>query len=169
MAKKRFKSPLPEEIERIADDIYSDSRGRIVDRDTFDQHYDLWFGGQKLSEAQDTTMRDKVFNNMQSRYKNISKERLYKKAGGKDLKRDQRQTAQEVTTSPRRYKQRGADKIDMKGLDTKKVDKFTTTGKIKGRVVYCQRVRIHTKGKYYYRLRDRKGRFATPFEAKKKT
>jgi len=161
MAKKRFKSPTPEEIERISDSIWSDSRGRIVDRDTYDLHYDKWFGSEDLSTAQKTSMKEKVFQDMQSKHDGISPEHLYKEAKGKDLKRDQKQTAKVVVTDPKEFKRRGARNVDLEGLDTKRVDPYTIVGRVKGKAVYCQPVTIRINNKPVERLRDRRGRFAS--------
>ena len=78
---------------------------------------------------------------------------LFKEAGGRDLKRDQKKTSRIVLTSIKKYKKVGARHSDLVGLDTRKTFGYLKIGSLKIRKkIDKSRTRIVKYPKSYYRL-----------------
>ena len=168
-----MKRTTPEDdITRLAENLNRNSSG-IVDKDTFDIAFDNYM--VDLTPEQDSTLRTKVFNEIRKKKKGVSKETVFSDAGGKDLARDRRQTSKRVTTNIDTYKRVGAQNIDLKGYDTKRITKketknirrrmitrkkqtmynYNVLGIIKGRQVYARRVNTK-RGRRHI---DKRGRY----------
>lgn len=143
-------TPPPEDVDRVAETLWTESRGKIVDRDTFDQAYDDYMGGFQ-SGRHKSVFKPAVFDKVRQNHDKVSPKRLFTGAKGKNLKQDQRQTAKTVVTSREEYKKRGASKVRV----------YNLTGRIKGKVVRVRATTIVVRGKSLVRYRDRKGRFAS--------
>ena len=165
MAKRR-NSPTGEDIQRIAETlINNDSFGNIQDFDSFEQAYEEYMleGGQdEMAKRKD--IKEKVFNDVMQIRPSVERDRIFSKAGGKDLKKDRKTNAKTIVTDRREYEERGASKVDLKGYDTKpktRRERFRFIGKSKGKTVFAEKVFINFKGKRMRRYRDKKGRFAS--------
>ena len=80
MVKISIKRETPEEdVERLAEKIYNESRGNIVDIDSFNEQFDEYMGELKGNTG--TTLRKKVFTKMIDEHKSIVAERLHPKKG----------------------------------------------------------------------------------------
>ena len=161
----------PDEIERINERLESESRMQIRDRDSYDLAFsDLLKTPEKELSPKQKKLRDMAFGEYKKSHPDVSKDRLFKEARGKDLKRDRRQTAKGIVTTIKDYKKKGASKVDLKGYDTarQKIKKdilrrrtFTIPARIKGRIVYSIKTSVVVMGKRHVRFRDSKGRFAS--------
>ncbi len=153
-----------EEVTRMRERVFNFHKGNIENRKTFDVEFskELTVSEKALTDRQ-LTFRNKVFKDFRKNHPDHiveKKEKVeFKKAGGKDLTRDRRQTRNVVGTR-REYRKIGASRSDLRGVDTKPAkDKFTKIGKSKGRIVYGRPVIVTIKGKKIKRFRDRKGHF----------
>jgi len=153
--------PTREDKLRIAESIFNlDSREKIQDKDSFDLDYDAYFDSNDYwIDAKN--LRADIFREIRKLRPNISTERIFKKARGKDLKRDRQRTARTVLTDKEEYIKQGASKTDLKGFDTKIKREFKLLGKQKGKVKYARKTFVVVKGKNQVRFRDRKGRFTS--------
>lgn len=162
-------SPTEDDMRRIAETIDSlDLKNNIRDRDSFDRSYDEY-----LEESDELlvneNVRDKTFKILMSKHpKRIKDERIFKEAKGKSLEMDRRTTAKTIVKTKEEYIRRGASKVDLKGYDTRKerirpVKKRERPiiGRVKGKIVYTEKVMVKVKGKDQVRYRDRLGRFAS--------
>lgn len=161
----------PEEIDRINERLFRESKLQIQDRDS----YDLAFNDLLNKTDEDLTstqrsLRNVGFREFVSDHPNVSNERLFTKAKGKDLKRDRRRTAGRVVETRQEFVEAGASKVDLKGFDTarQKITRdivrrrtFTVAGRIKGRAVFTKRTSVKVRGKKQLRFRDSRGRFAS--------
>ncbi len=164
------------DIDRIADAVFTDAQGRIVDRDTFDLHFNSFIVDDGEPSDKQKSLGIRVFKNLRGKHEGISPSREFKKAKGKDLKKDQRTTAKVVVDDKKEFRKLTAQKVDLEGLDTKDgkitkrvtkkpVRKFDVVGTQKSdgvvRVVQARRVFVKFKGKRHLRFRDRKGRWVS--------
>jgi len=171
MAKKRTiaeyfdDADSDEDLDRISEALWSDSQGKIVDKDTFDLHFKDFVGD--ITPRQERFLKPAVFRKLKDKHPNISSRGLFKEAGGKDLSRDRKTTAKEVTTSEAEYKRKGAQRVDLQGYDTKGGKKvYNVVGRVKGKVVYGRKTTIVLRGKKVERIRDSKGRFISTKQRK---
>jgi len=152
------------DIERIADSMWADSRGGIVDRDTFDAHFKDFMGETK--PRQDSVLRPAVFRKLREKHEEVDRMRIFSKAGGKNLRMDQRKTHSKVVTDKKEFIKTGAQKSDLKGLDTKRKVKrpksaYTIPARRGGKVVLARRTFVVVAGKRRLRHRDELGRFVS--------
>lgn len=153
------------ELDRIAEGIWNDSMGKIIDRDTFDEHFAQYISKEnKPTEKQKRILAPKVFKKIREINPEISKEKVFTKARGKDLHRDRQHTAKTIVTTQEEYKRRGADEVDLKGYDTKitikhKPPVYRYYGKDGERTVLLRKTFIVVNGKRQARYRDRRGKF----------
>ena len=164
----RRKSPTPEEIERINETLDTREGFKIQDRDSYDLAFDDYMGIVKADTDQ-KDFRTKAFNNYLSTHPDISKERLFKKAKGTDLRRDRLRTAKTVVKTRGAFIKATAPEVDLKGYDTarQKVTKeqriqrtFTVPARVKGRVVYSMKTSVTIqyktkKSKEFFSLKQR--------------
>lgn len=158
------------DAERLAEALWIDSRGKIVDVDTFDMYWDDFFKEQGQSNERDVKLKPKVFRHLKNQHPEIRTTRTFKEAGGRDLRRDRKRTAKEVVTRKEDYK--SAQRQDLSGLDTKggkkitakkpvKRKTFSFVGKRKGKIVYARKTFVVVKGKRQARFRDKRGVFVS--------
>lgn len=161
-----------DEIDRINDRLFRESKFQIQDRDSYDLAFNdlLSLRDGDLSSNQ-RRLRNTGFSKFISEHPEVAKERLFTKAKGRDLRRDRLQTAKRVVTTRKEFIKEGAREVDLKGFDTarQKVTRqiisrrtFTVPARIKGRVVFAKKISVVVKGKSVVRFRDSKGRFASP-------
>lgn len=160
-----------EDIERINERLRSFAAMQIQDRDSYDLSFNSLFGQTEAGlSSQQKTLRGNAFEKFVDANPNVSKERIFKKARGKDLARDRRTTAKRIVTTRKEFEKAGATRVDLKGFDTKrqKFTKqiaqrrvFTVPARIKDKVVFTQRTFVVVKGKKMLRFRDSKGRFGS--------
>ena len=151
------------EHDRIANSVWADSQGRIVDRDTFDMHYKNFMNDTGDISHKQEQLGDVVFRELKEKHPEISERKLFTKAGGKNLKQDQQRTAKVVVTSEKEFIRRGANRVDLKGLDTKQEPQgFNILAQDKGgKVVHARETTFILNGKIQTRLRDSRGRFVS--------
>lgn len=157
--------------DRLADRLRDRFRNKIQDRDSFDLAFNraLELRESELTSKQ-KTFRNQTFKSYLSKNENVSQERLFTKAKGKDLKRDRLVTAQEVVETREEFVKKGARKVDLKGFDTarQKLDRkiarkrlLIIPSRVRGKVVFSERTFVVIRGKKIVRFRDSKGRFAS--------
>lgn len=160
-----------EDIDRINERLRSFAGMQIQDRDSFDLSFNSLFDKTDSTlSPQQKTLRNNAFDRFADANPNVSRERIFKKAKGKDLRRDRRTTAKTVVTTRREFEKAGATKVDLKGFDTRrqKITKriaerriFTIPAKVKNKIVFTERTFVTVKGKKMLRFRDSKGRFGS--------
>ena len=167
MAKR--KSPDPDDIDRINETLDQREGFKIQDRDSYDLAFDDYMGIVRANTDQ-KKLRNDAFNDYFQKHPDISKERLFKKAKGRDLSRDRLRTAEKVVTTRRAYIKGGARHLDLKGYDTarqritkqQRIERiFTIPARIRKKVVYAMRTSVVVKGHRVLRHRDSRGRFAS--------
>jgi len=161
MAKKRMPSPTEDDINRIAETIDNlDQKNEIIDPDSFDAEFNDYF--DENPEIRDNnSVRVKVFERLRKMHPDrIGKEKIFTKAGGKDLKRDRQSDAKVITSDRKRYRQLGASRSDLEGYDTKRKE-LNIVGVVKGKTVFTEQTTVKIGGKTVIRHRDRLGRFAS--------
>lgn len=153
-----------EDESRIAEIIYNEQGSTIKDRDSFDLAFSNTIGDP--SSAQEK-LRDAVFRTYRDQHPEVSKERLFTKAGGKDLEQDRKTRAKKIVRTREGYVISGASQSDLEGFDTPQKRKrpaerkLQQVGKIKNKVVFVEKINVTIKGKSFVRYRDSKGRFAS--------
>lgn len=156
-----------EDADRISDEIWSDAQGKIVDRDTFDIHFEdfIKFRDNKISQKQRTKLAPVVFEQMQRKHPEVSHKREFQefsKAGGKNFKRDRERTHKVIVTNTRDYRKKTAQKSDLRGVDTKPLKpRYVYVGRVRGKVVKARKTFVIKRGKSVPIYRDRKGRFVS--------
>ena len=130
-----------------------------MDKDTYDMHFKEFIGD--VSPRQERYLKPAVFQQLKKQHSGISNSRLFTKAGGKDLNRDRKTTAKEVTTSKTEYVKKGAARVDLKGYDTKQKTKYNYPAIRQGKVIYARKTFVSINGKKHARYRDNKGRFVS--------
>ena len=154
---------IDEDIDRLAENLDIAEGGTITDRDSFDLALNRYLVNSGLS----TSSKDKVFDAYVRDNPSVSKDRLFKKAGGKDLKRDRKQTAKTVVKDRKEFIKRGSKRVDFAGLDTKESElrrvkrptkEFNVSAFVKGKQVFSKRIK-NKRG--IIQFKDQKGRFAS--------
>lgn len=149
-----------QEYERFAEWFRNNTKGMIIDRDSFNREYARETGITE-SGGKSGEFRDNVFRSLEETIKdNI----LFKKAGGKDLIQDRRATSSIVVKTKRQYIKRGARNVDLTGFDTKNAQKsriINIPSITKGKVVYSEKITVMVKNKPRISYRDSKGRFSS--------
>lgn len=164
----RRPSPTPEEIDRINETIFNRAGFKIQDRDSYDLAFNDYLNINEGSiTSAEKKLRDNSFEEFISQHPEVSKERLFTKAKGKDLRRDRLKTAKRVVRTRKEFIKQTAPEVDLKGFDTarQKVSKeilrrrtFTVPATIKGRVVFAIQI---TNKRGIKQLKDSKGRFVS--------
>lgn len=167
----RRKSPTPEEIDRVNETLKRRAGFQIQDRDSYDLAFNDYLNiNEPTIKSFERTFRKKAFDDFLVLNPQISRERLFTRARGKDLKRDRLKTAKKVVTTRKEFEKAGASKVDLKGFDTarQRVTKdilerrtFTVPARIKGRVVFARKTSVSVRGKSVVRHRDSRGRFVS--------
>jgi len=146
---------------RLAENMGRNFRRQIKDKASFDFIYSEYLAGQSI--ADDKSFRENVWEIYLSKNPSVSRRNMHKEAGGKNFPQDKRKTARTVVRTEREYRQRGADKVDLKGYDMPTVQtrrkSFTQVGKVKGKIVYGEKTVFKIHSKTITRFRDSKGRF----------
>ncbi len=160
-----------DEIDRINERLFRESKFQIQDRDSYDLAFeDLIEVDERNLSSRQKTLRNDSFADYKQLHPDVSPERLFRKAKGKDLRRDRLKTAKRVVTTRKKYIKGGASRLDLKGYDTarqgvtKKVIQrrtFTVPALVKGKVTRAVKTSVIVKGKRLVRHRDALGRFAS--------
>ena len=157
--------------ENINEILYGRSGKHIVDRDTFDVYYNSYMSlSDKEMNSKQKKFRTGCFELYADTHDKVLRQRIFKKAGGKDLVRDKRRTAKTIVTTRQEYYEHGASKVDLKGYDTKvkkheKKMNQKKTMKIpsysKRKFVRSEKTYVKVKGKKQVRYRNSKGTFSS--------
>ncbi len=160
-----------DEIDRINERLFRESKFQIQDRDSYDLAFnDLFSQTETGLSGKQKEMRNKAFGEFVSEHPAVSTERLFKKAKGRDLRRDRLKTAKRVVKTRKEFERATAPEVDLKGFDTarQKISKevirrrtFTVPARSKGRVVFAMKTSVRVRGKSVVRHRDSKGRFVS--------
>lgn len=130
----------------------------IEDRDSFDEAYISYLTGTDALDNKQ--LMNDTFKKLRSKKSNISNERIFKKAGGKNLKQDRLTDAKVIVKSRREFIKKGAQRVDLKGFDTKKRgNRFNILAQSGKQTVFAREDTIKMRGKTINVLRDQKGRF----------
>lgn len=160
------------EADRVSQWLDNNKAMKIQDRDSYDLVFNDTIAEKSESQLSfvEKRFRDLVFRTYRKENPQVLEERLFKKAKGRDLRRDQLKTAKRVVKTRRKFIKEGAREVDLKGFDTarqkfnKRIAKkrlFTIMARSKGKVVRAREIIITFKGKKLKRFRDRKGRFVS--------
>lgn len=155
--------PTEDDKSRIAEAILNlDRFEKIKDNDSFDDAYDDYF------EDNDYWLKTKYLRkDIMGR---VFKQRTFEEAGGKDLKQDKLKTAKKVVGTKEEFIKKGAQRVDLSGLDTFRGRKikvkrlkrdFRLVGKIRGKIVKIRKTSVIVRNKRQLRYRDKIGRFAS--------
>lgn len=159
-----------EDLERMLERIEM-SRISVQDRDTFDLAFEdaTTLSDVDLSPNQ-KAFRTDVFQSFRQRHPEVRPDRLFKKAGGKDLKADRRGTAQRIVKTDIQFIKKGAKRVDFAGFDIREQDinrqkirarkEFKIPAFVKQKQVFAEKTFVKVAGKQQVRFRDRLGRFA---------
>lgn len=151
---------------RLAERLYQFSNQKIRDKSTFEVWWREYIG-DKTTLKQESSLKKKVLKELKRKGK-IDEDDIFKQAGGKNLRRDQRTRARIVTRSKKRYRRLGAQRADLYGVDTPNAGRrggvirkkqFTVVGRVKKKTVYARKEFVTVKGKKVVRYRDKRGRF----------
>ena len=161
----------PDEIERINERLFRESKLKIQDRDSYDLAFnDLMSLDDRTISAKQKTLRNDAFQDFLREHPEVSGERLFTKAKGRDLRRDRLKTSKRVVKTRKEFIKETAPEVDLKGFDTarQRVTKeilrrrtFAVPARIKGRVVFAMRTSVVVKGKRQVRHRNAKGQFSS--------
>lgn len=167
----RRKSPTPEEIDRINETLKRRAGFQIQDRDSYDLAFNDYLNiSEPTIKGIEKDFRNKAFDDFLVANPQISSERLFTRAKGKDLKRDRLKTAKKVVTTRKEFEKAGASKVDLKGFDTarQRVTKdilerrtFTVPSRVKKRIVFSMKTSVVVRGKRQVRFRNAKGQFSS--------
>ena len=161
----------PDEINRINDRLFRESKFKIQDRDSYDLAFNdlLSIGESDLSSVQ-RKLRNDGFKGYLIQHPDVAKERIFTKAKGRDLRRDRLKTARRVVDTRKEFTKLGASKSDLRGFDTARQRvtkdiltrrKFTVPARVKGRIVFAIRTSVTVRGKRQVRFRNEKGQFSS--------
>ena len=160
-----------EEIDRINERLFRQSKFQIQDRDSYELAFnDLLSLTEPTISGKQKQLRNSGFSDFLKEHPDVSRERLFTRARGKDLRRDRLKTAKRVVTTRKEFVKEGAKDVDLRGFDTarQKVTKdiiarrtFTVPARVKGRVVFSMRTSVVVKGKRQVRHRNSKGQFSS--------
>ncbi len=165
----RRKSPDPDDISRINEALDQREGFKIQDRDSYDLAFNDYMGIIKADSRQ-RSFRNDAFNDYRQRHPDVSPERLFSKAKGKDLRRDRLHTAKKVVKTRKEFIKQTAPKVDLKGFDTARqgvtrkqriARDFTIPARSGKRVVFAMKTSVVVRGTRVVRYRDSKGRFAS--------
>lgn len=166
----RAKSNYFDDIDRLAENLESNFPGIIDNIKTMNKSLKDYMDGQPIPKF----LNIKGAGNKEKLLTQI----LYKRGGGQRFRTDEKQTAK--TTYPNtldgreEYREKGAGKSDLDGIDTrqgKKINKkklsknfikresLIFVGHVKNQIVKARKETIKVKNKNVTRFRDRKGRF----------
>lgn len=158
---------IDDDLDRLAENLFISEGDLISDRDSFE----LALNNYLVEEGLSKNSKDKLFEIYVNDHPDVSKERLFKKAKGKDLERDRQQTARTVVKTKEEFVKKGASKVDFAGFDVKesKIRKqkvearkgFEIASKVKDKVVFSKKVFVVVQGKRQVRHRDKLGRFTS--------
>lgn len=151
MVRRTSPSLDDDEVDRRVQPLLQEFGDGIKDRDSFDYAFLRFLDQVEYESGNQKVFADKVWERVRKR-KGLEDQKLFTKAGGKNLKKDRQIAAKTVVTTPAEYIRRGARRVDLAGYDTVGIDR-------KGRIVKARRVQIIIRGKRYIRYRDQKGRF----------
>ena len=163
------KSPSPDDIDRINETLDTRDGFKIQDKDSYDLAFDDYMGIFK-PDADQKAFRNKAFSDYVQKHPDVSTERIFQKAKGKDLRRDRLTTAKRVVRTRKEFERLTAPDVDLKGFDTarQRITKsqriqrdFTIPARSKGRVVFAKRTSVRVRGRSLVRHRDSKGRFVS--------
>ena len=162
----------PDSIEMINEMIEMRDEVSVQDRDSYDLAYNSYMGlEEKELNNKQRAMRTIVFDDYVDKHPEVSEERLFTKAGGKDLRRDRLQTAKRVVKTRKAYIRATAPEVDLRGFDTarQKVSKevkirrtFTIPARVKKRIVFAMKTSVVVRGKSQVRFRNALGQFSSP-------
>ena len=167
MAKR--KSPTPDDIDRINETLDTREGFKIQDRDSYDLAFDDYMGIMK-PDADQRDFRNNAFADYSQKHPDVSTERIFRKAKGRDLRRDRLKTAKRVVKTRKEYIKFTAPEVDLRGFDTarQRVTKaqiiqreFTIPARSKGRIVFARKTFVVVKGKRVVRFRNAKGQFSS--------
>jgi len=141
---------LSEDIDRLSENVYRNFRTTIQDRDSFNLAFNEYLTkeemGEGLSHAQDTELRNKVWNRL---------------SGKHDIVGTPQPTRKEFkTTITQKTKA-------VKPTKARPQYKFVRLGRAKGKTLYARPTRVKIRNKYYKRFVDRRGRFVSVKPPKK--
>ena len=159
MAKRQNTIDYQQESERFAEWFGNKSRAGVQDRDSFDLAYQKEIKKSDL-DSKEKQFRELVFEHYANKNPNVSKERLFSKAGGKNLALDRETTAKTIVSTKPQYIKKGAKRVDLAGYDVRESDR-NIPARNKGRVVFSTRETITIRKKQVVIFRDRKGRFSS--------
>lgn len=159
-----------DEIDRINERLFRESKFQIQDRDSYDLAFDdlLSVVGELSGKQKD--LRSKAFRDFVSAHPDVSTEKLFTKAKGRDLRRDRLKTAKRVVKTRKEFIRAGSKEVDLKGFDTarQKTTKeiirrrtFTIPAKVKKRIVFAMKTSVVVRGKRQVRFRNAKGQFSS--------
>lgn len=158
-----------DEERRLTERMRNNHRRNISDRDSFNLAFseEIEKSDNEMTDKQ-KALRSRIYKNyidLSSVQREIKRGHfvdasVFKKAHGKDLKRDRETTAKKVVKTRRAYEKAGADKVDLKGYDTEDL-RFSIPARSKRKVVYAYKTHVVVKGKSVIRYRDRKGHFVS--------
>lgn len=124
-------SVTEKDFERISENLYQQYGDQIENEKSFNDSYDAYMDGEN------STVTGKAFRSQ------VRKHYVFKfEAGGKSLKQDRQKTAQTVVTSEAEYIKRGAQHVDLAGLDD-----------------HAKKSLVTIRGKKQTKYRDARGRF----------
>lgn len=160
-----------EEVDRINDRLFRESKFEIQDRDSYDLAFnDLLSLTEKDLSSKQKGLRNDGFGDYLNDHPEVSEERLFTKVGkGKDLRRDRLKTAKKVVRTKEKFRGK-ASIVDLAEFDTRtqKVTKeitrrrrFNIPAKVKGRVVFAVKTSVVVMGKSQVRFRNSKGQFSS--------
>ena len=162
-----------DDIDRLVENLLLQEGDFIQDRDSFDLSLKRYIPEENFSDRS----KDKIFNEIINQKPSVLRERLFKKAKGKDLQRDRRQTAKIVVKTREEFIKRGSKRVDFAGFDIKESEirrqaiisrkgfdvASVITIKKTGirKVVFSKRESVIIKGKSFVRHREKLGRFVS--------
>jgi hypothetical protein len=165
MAKKR-ETPTSR-YERLAERIYNENT-QISSKDDYEVVFNRYFDGFPMSKSDKANLRENTWPFFEDTF--LGAASLYKRAGGKDLKRDKRKTAKIVVDTPEEFIRRGARKVDLRNLDTRPARKgrFSVVGKVNNKIVFTRLDIVKKQSGEHVVYRNKAGQFASVKKKKRK-
>ena len=158
-----------QESDRFAERFWNEYGSRVESEElTFDEAWEEYLDSP--TARQNMSLKKSVITS--AKKKGFNTHPLFKKAGGKDINRDQQQTSKIVYKNKQKYLRATAQRSDFQGLDTKPARQkrvLKRTGRIKiirkgvttTRFVKAELVTIIRRKQKVEVLRDAKGRFVS--------
>lgn len=163
----RRKSP-EEDFDRLAERLQNQYGKYIKDEESFNVAYDSYLAElpdshplfKKLNRSK---VFEKVFTHKKDSTQYMTRDNIYKEAGGKDLNKDRQKTAKRVVKTRKEYEKAGASRVDLEGYDTKQDfnARYKKPGRVKGKIVFVREASYKRYGKTFHIYRDKRGRFAS--------